>query len=222
MKKRKNSGLLLFTVVIAAAGCTSDLSTERVRLEVPGKPEFMALNAPEIILAGLWVEAGIKDLDLSKEISSYWKNALKREFKGRLTEKSITWTNKEILTEKEPWIQVGQGSPGALILAGKVSFVAETRKALVASSSGKFDGPWDTPNPWAENKNFSLNLEVVLLKAEDGNVAFRKEYRESLNTENKKPTAAFALHDLLDRIAPKLLSALFGSPRSLDRYLLTK
>jgi hypothetical protein len=222
MKRRKNSGLLVFAVVIAAAGCTTDLATERVRLDIPGKPAFTAKDAPEIILAGLWVEAGDKDVDLSSEISAHWKNALKREFKGRLTEKRVTWTNGEMLTSAETWIEAGKGSPGALILTGKVSFVAETRKALVASSSGKFEGPWDPPNPWAENRNFSLTLDVVLLKADDGAVAFRKEYRDSLNTENKKPTAAYALNDLLDRIAPKLLSALFGSPRSLERYLLTK
>jgi hypothetical protein len=43
-----------------------------------------------------------------------------------------------------------------------------------------------------------------------------------MTTENKKSTPAYILRDLLDRISPKLFSAIFGSPRILERYLLRK
>jgi len=222
MRKRKSSGLFLIAAVLAAAGCGSQLSNERVRLNIPGKPELPAKDAPEIILSGFWAETAVKNLDLEAEITSFWRNALKREFKGRISEKAVAWNNGELPASPAVWVETGRGSPGALILTGKASFSTETRKALVSSASGKFEGPWDPPNPWAENRNFALKLEIIILKADDGSVAFRREFQESLNTENKKPTPVYALHDLLDRIAPRLLISLFGSPRSLERYLLMR
>jgi hypothetical protein len=222
MKKGKNSGFLLLAAVLAAAGCSTELAIERIRLEIPGKPEFLIKDAPEIILPGFWEEAGIKDVPLSPELNDHWKNALKREFKGRVTEKLVTWTNAEMLNALDVWKEVGKGSPGAFILTGKATFTTETRKALVGAGAGKFEGPWDPPNAWAENRNFSLRLEIILLRADDGSVAFRKEFRDTLATENKKSTPAYVLRDLLDRITPKLFSAIFGSPRTLERYLLRK
>lgn len=222
MKKGRNSGFLLLAAVLTAAGCSPELAMERIRLEIPGKPEFLIKDAPEIILPGFWEEAGIKDVPLSAELNDHWKNALKREFKGRVTEKPVTWANGEMLTTPDVWKEIGKGSPGAFVFTGKASFTAETRKTLVGATVGKFEGPWDKPNAWAENRNFSLRLEIVLLRADDGSVAFRKEYRDTITTENKKSTPAYILRDLLDRISPKLFSAIFGSPRILERYLLRK
>jgi len=222
MKKGRSSGFLLLAAVLTAAGCSSELALERIRLEIPGKPEFLIKDAPEIILPGFWEEAGIKGVPLSPELNDHWKNALKREFKGRVTEKLVTWTNAEMLNAPDIWKEAGKGSPGVFLLTGTATFTTETRKALVGVSTGKFEGPWDRPNAWAENQNFSLRLEVVLLRADDGSVAFRKEFRDAMSTENKKSTPAYILRDLLDRISPKLFSAIFGSPRTLERYLLRK
>jgi hypothetical protein len=223
MKNGRNSGFwLLLAAVMTAGGCASEMATERIRVEIPGKPEFLIKDAPEIILPGFWEEAGFKDVPVSLEINDHWKSALKREFKGRVTEKPVTWTSAEMLNSPEVWKEAGKGSPGAFILTGTATFSTETRKALIGTGGGKFEEPWDRPNAWAENRNFSLRLEISLLRADDGSVAFKREFRDSIVTENKKPTPAYILRDLLDRITPKLFSALFGTPRILERYLLRK
>jgi hypothetical protein len=67
-----------------------------------------------------------------------------------------------------------------------------------------------------------LKLDLVLLKAETGEPLFQGAFQDAINYENMRQPPAFAFHDLLDRIRPRLLRALFGADKIQDRFLLLK
>jgi hypothetical protein len=222
MRRRRNSRALLVAAVLAAAACGPDLASRKVRLEAPSRPEVDLAAVPEIVLAGFWLEKEVKDFDLNRDLAAYLKEELKRSFKGRVSEKAVAWTGADMLGSPEAWAKAGLGPAGALVLSGKAEFTGESRKALLDAEARTLDGPFEPGNPWSEKKNYSLKLEVVLLKAGTGETVFRKEFKETLTYDNKKQPAAYAFYDLLDRARPRLARALFGSDRALDRYLLTK
>jgi len=66
------------------------------------------------------------------------------------------------------------------------------------------------------------DLVAYFIDARTGEPVFRRNFQETLNSENVKQTAEFAVFDLMGRIKIKLLRSLFGSERPLERYLLVK
>jgi hypothetical protein len=220
---RKNSGVALaLLAVLGGAACTSEMTAEKVRIEIPAIPVLETENFTEIVLAPFWLDKEVKEFDLNKDLADYLLEEFKVKFPGRVSTKPVVWTGAEMAAQPEAWKKAALGPAGTLVLTGKAAFSQETRKALLSSDKKKFEDPFEPEKKWVERRNFDLKLEVVLLKADTGKVLSQNTFQETLNYENAKQTPVFAFHDLLDRIKPRLIRSLFGSARIQERFLLLK
>jgi len=220
---RKNSALVLVLLAgLGTAACTSEMTSEKVRIEVPAPPTLKLDGAAEIVIAPFWLEKEVKEFDLNEDLTGYLLEEFKTKFPGRVSAKPVVWSGAEMAAQPEAWKKAALGPAGTLVLTGKAAFSQESRKALLSSEKRKFEDPFEPEKKWAERRNFDLKLEVLLLKAETGETAAQSSFQETLNYENMKQTPAFAFHDLLDRIKPRLFRFLFGSARIQERFLLLK
>jgi hypothetical protein len=221
--KRRNSLLAVAGLaVLAAAACSSEMTAQRVKIEIPAIPKIKTPEISEIVLAPFWLEREVPGVDMNKDLAEYLIDQLRPKFSGRISAKPVAWTGPEMAADPEVWKRAALGPAGALVLTGKAAFSQESRKALLATDKKKFEDPFEPEKKWAERKTFVLKLDVLVLKAETGTVFYQGVFQESLNYENTKQPAAFAFHDLLDRIKPRLFRAVFGSERIQERVLLLK
>ena len=220
---RKNSGIaLVLLAVLGGAACTSEMTAEKVRIEIPGAPVIKPESLAEIVLAPFWLDKEVKDFDLNKVLAEYLLEEFKMKFPGRVSTKPVAWTGADMATQPEAWKKAALGPAGTFVLTGKAAFSRESRKALLSSDKKKFEDPFEPEKKWSERRNFDLKLEVFLLKADTGEVLAKNTFQDTLNYENTKQTPVFAFHDLLDRIKPRLLRTLFGSTKIQERFLLLK
>jgi hypothetical protein len=220
---RKNSlPAAAFLAVLAAAACTSEMTAQKVKIEIPAVPSVKAETVSEIVLAPFWIDKEVKEFDLNKDLAEYLLAELKTKFPGRISSKPVVWTGADMAARPEAWKKAALGPSGALVLTGKAAFVQETRKALLSTDKRKFEDPFEPEKKWAERRNFELKLEVFLLKADTGEAFSQTTFQETRNYENIRQPADFAFHDLLDQIRPRLFRALFGSEKIQERFLLLK
>ncbi|MBM3293124.1 MAG: hypothetical protein FJY82_01225 [Candidatus Aminicenantes bacterium] len=220
---RKNNLLaLLLAAGLGAAACTSEMTAEKIRVEIPSTGVLKPGAAFEVVVAPFWLEKEVKEFDLNKDLAEYLLEEFKARYPGPVAAKPVAWTGAEMADRPEAWAKAALGPAGALVLTGKAAFSREARKALLAAEKRKFDDPFEPEKRWAERLNFELKIEVLLLKAETGEIVARNAFEDNLNYENTRQTPAFAFHDLLDRIKPRLLRFLFGSARVQERILLLK
>jgi hypothetical protein len=218
---RKNSGLLIVIVLLLAA-CSIE-TTRKVKIEMPSVPEVRLDRSQEMIVTNFWLDKEIPDFGLNQNLVQYFQDELKRPFKGKLSTKTIAWENADLPKNKEFWKQAAGDAKDTLFLTGKIQFGQELRKALLANERRAVDdGPFAKETAWAERRNYSLKLEIFLILSDTGEVLFQREYQEQMNYANIKQSAEFAFFDLIQRIKPKLLRALFGTDRVQERYLLSK
>lgn len=216
---KRNSLLLTFLLLFLAA-CSGEQML-KVNLDVPGSAAIRRDDVKALVLAGFYQDAPVSGFDVDAVLVRYFTDEFKPQIKGTVEAKPIPWPNGDALADKEFWKKAGQGRQ-ALILTGKTAFIQETRKALLAGERRDFDGPFKPQSPWTERKFFSLQLDLAVIDARTGETVFRKNYLETLTSDNVRQTADFAVYDLMARIKIKLLRALFGSARPLNRYLLVK
>jgi hypothetical protein len=220
---RKNSPWVFVALAaLAAAGCTSEMTAQKVRIEIPAIPTLKTGDIAEIVLAPFQIENEVKDFDLNQDLVDYFQDQLKTKFKGPISAKTIAWTGAETATDAAFWKKAALGPAGTIVLTGKAAFAQESRKALLSTEKRKFEGPFEPEKKWAERRNFDLKLDVLVLKADTGEVVFRNTFQDTINYENMRQTPAFAFHDLLLRIKPRLFRALFGAEKTQERFLLLK
>jgi len=216
---RRNSALL--TVIALGLAFCSGRAPVKVSVEIPGSAAIPRDTIQTLLLAGFYQEKPAQDFDVDAALVRYLLDEFKPKIKGTVEAAPVSWPGPQALSDKEFWKKIGAGRK-ATFLTGKAEFVQETRKALLDSGARDFDGPFKPRDPWTVRKFFSLQIEVVLIDARTGEPVFRRNFQETLNAENIKQTAEFAVFDLMGRIKIKLLRSLFGSERPLDRYLLIK
>ena len=216
---RKNSALLL----LAALALTACAGREpvKVSVELPGTAAVPRDSIQALLLAGFYQEKPAPGFDVDAALVHYFLDEFRPRIKGPVEAAPVAWPGPEALTDKEFWKKAGAGRK-AVFVTGKAAFVQETRKALLDGEARDFDGPFKPRDPWSERKFFSLQLDLAFIDARNGETLFRKNYLETLNSANVKQTAEFAVFEMMSRIKTKLLRALFGSERALDRYLLVK
>jgi hypothetical protein len=220
--RKSNRAALLLLAALSAAACTSEMTAEKIRVEIPAVPSLKPEAVTEIVVATFWLEKEVKDFDLNRDLSEYFLEEFRTKFPGRVSSKPVAWTGAGMDSQPEAWRKAALGPAGAVVLTGKAVFSQETRKALLSAEKRKFDDPFEPEKRWAERRNFDLKLEVILLKADTGEVLSRNSFQDAQNYENVKQTPAYAFHDLLDRVKPRLFRSLFGSTRIQDRFLLLK
>jgi hypothetical protein len=216
---RRNS-ILLAVIALGLASC-ADRAPIKVSIEIPGSAALPRDSIKALLLAGFYQEKPFQGFNVDAALVRYFLDEFKPRIKGPVEAAPIVWPGPEALTDKEFWKKTGAGRK-AIILTGKATFVQETRKALLEGDSRDFDGPFKPRDPWSERKFFSLQLDLALIDARTGEPVFRKNYQETINSDNVKQTAEFAVFDMMGRIRTKLLRSLFGLERPLDRYLLVK
>jgi hypothetical protein len=210
-------------VVVLFLGACSIETTRKVKIEMPSVPEVRLDRSQEMIVTNFWLDKEIPDFGLNQNLVQYFQDELKRPFKGKLSTKTIAWENADLPKNKEFWKQAAGDAKDTLFLTGKIQFGQELRKALLANERRAVDdGPFAKETAWAERRNYSLKLEIFLILSDTGEVLFQREYQEQMNYANIKQSAEFAFFDLIQRIKPKLLRALFGTDRVQERYLLSK
>jgi hypothetical protein len=217
---RRNKLTLLLPALLLLAACTGN-EPVKVSVEIPGTAALAPDAIPALLLAGFRPAKPAADFDVSAALVRYFRDEFKPRLQGPVDAVPVVWPGPEALTDKAFWKKAGAGRP-AVFLAGLADFVQETRKALVDAEARDFDGPFQPRDPWAQRKFFSLQLDLAFIDARTGEILFRRSFQESLTSENIKQTADFAVFDMLSRIKIKLLRALFGSERPLDRYLLVQ
>jgi hypothetical protein len=216
---RRNS-LLTILAALSLAACAGR-EPVKVSVELPGTAAIPRDSIHALLLAGFYQEKPAPDFDVDAALVRYFLDEFRPRIQGPVEAAPIAWPGPEALADKEFWKKAGAGRQ-AVLVTGKAAFVQETRKALLDGESRDFDGPFKPRDPWSERKFFSLQLDLAFIDARTGEPLFRKSYQETLNSPNVKQTAEFAVFELMGRIKIKLLRALFGSERPLDRYLLLK
>jgi hypothetical protein len=216
---RRNSALLA-AIALGLAFC-SGRAPVKVSVEIPGSAAIPRDTVQTLLLAGFYQEKPAKDFDIDAALVRYLLDEFKPRVKGTVESAPVAWPGPQALADKEFWKKEGAGRK-ATFLTGTADFVQETRKTLQDGDARDFDGPFKPRDPWAERKFFSLQLDVALIDARTGETVFRRKFQETINSENVKQTAEFAVFDMMGRIKVKLLRSLFGSERPLERYLLVK
>ncbi len=215
--------LPVLALALALAACGVE-PMAKVSLDIPTRAGLDWKPVRAVVLAGFREDATVKDLALSRDLVEYLRDAIKGRLKSAaLSEKPVAWPSAESLGDAEFWKAAVPGPAGTLILTGRASFGQESRRALTDPERREIDeGPFKAVSPWSSRKAFTLKLEVALIEAATGAVAFRREYQETMTTDNARLTADYALYELFGRLRPRLFRALFGSERPQERILLTK
>jgi hypothetical protein len=218
----KRNSLLVITITFLAAACAQD-TWIKVKVEMPGVPAVRLEAFQEIVLADFWMENDVEEFNLNRELLGYFEEECKKQFKGRITSRTVAWENADQVKNRDFWKQTFPELRDGLVLTGKAQFIEENRKALIGGDKRPIDeGPFGPKKAWAERKNFTLKLDIYILKPETGEILFENNYQETMNYENLKHTADFAFADLLDKIKIKFFRALLGSERVQERYLLSR
>ncbi len=224
--RRKNSPSLTAPaaalLLIAAAACSTITSTT-AKIDIPAVPAVKLEGVEEIAVGDFLVETPSKEFDVGRALVDYWKDKIKPEFKGRVTEVPLAWSGPAQADDPAAWTRVLAAPKGKVILTGRTQYVQDVRKALTAKERRAIDdGPFAPETPWSERKNFELKLDVYMIRAETGEMLLKKDFTESVLVENRKQPAEFAFYDLLSRVRLKLFRLLFGTVRNQERYLLTR
>ncbi len=213
---------LLALLALGLGACQAE-NIVKTAIEIPAVPPVRWESIRTVVFSGFFLEKEAPGFNLDRALIDYFREALKTGFKGAQTEVPIPWTGPDSLADTALWKGKGGAGEGALILTGKASFAQETRKALAGGDRRALDeGPFGPRNPWLEKRAFVFTLEIALLNPASGEAVFRKNYTDTLVSENLRQTAEFALHDLLGRVGPRIVHAFFGSSRPQERFLLTR
>jgi hypothetical protein len=201
----------------------SAISTVTAKIDIPAVPAVKLDGVGEIAIGDFLVDPPSKEFEIGPAITQYFRDAMKPEFKGRLSIVPLAWTNATQAENKDAWTRVLADPRDKLILTGRVQYAQDIRKALVAKDRRAIDdGPFAPEKPWSERKNFELKLDIYLIRAETGEMLLKKDFLESVIVENRKQPAEFAFFDLLQRVRLKLFRLLFGTVRNQERYLLPR
>jgi len=226
MRKRNSlapaRSLAAASLLLAAAACSA-VSTAPTKIDIPAVPAVKLDGVGEIAIADFLVDTPSKEFEIGPAITQYFRDAMKPEFKGRLSVVPLAWTDAAMAGNKDAWTRVLADPKGKLILSGRIQYAQDVRKALVSKDRRAIDdGPFAPEKPWAERKNFELKLDIYLVRAETGEMLLKKDFLESVIVENRKQPAEFAFYDLLRRVRLKLFRLLFGTVRNQERYLLSR
>ena len=207
----------------SGTGVGLGLTASRVVLDLPSSPAVDLKPFREIVLSDFWQEKAVTDFDLNSALLEYWRDEIEHPFAGRVTKAALPWEDARTGANPAFWKQALPDAAGRLVLTGTAQFARENRKALVAGDRRELDdGPFAPVKPWQDRRVYTLKLEVDLIRADSGEILFRKEFAETADSDNPKAPAEFAFYGLLRTIRAKLFRSLFGAERAQERFLLSR
>lgn len=221
MRKPSLLPFVLAAAAILPAGCGGD-ALRRVKVEIPSASTLRLAADHDLLLAGFLVDKTPAGFDLGAELGNYLTAELGNKLPGRVNRVTPAWPGEALPEDKAFWSGLGGGRAGALILAGRTGYVQEVRKTI-SDVEGPSDGPWETVKPsLAERRIFTLTIDLVLVRASDGEIVYRREFKETRTTNNVKLPAEYAFFELANRFKTKFFGNVLGDERLQDRILLTR
>ena len=218
---RKSKAFLVAACILQFA-CFSE-NARKVNLQIPGPAPVTLAEYPEVAITNFRVEKETPDFDISKELVDLLAFELGRQYKGKVVLRTVAWNRDGLVEDKAFWKTFGADAEKTLFLTGGVRYTQEIRKAMIDDDMKKIDGPFkNVTKGLTERRIFSLVLDVCLIRANSGEIAFRKEYKEARTFPNPNQPYSFAFYELLPRIEKRFLREIMGQERSQDRYLILK
>jgi len=166
-------------------------------------------------------------LDAQAEVIKYFVTELSRKFKGKVRLEAKPLPSAELIHKPEYWQSLSPDSQAILIFTGQGRFQEEMRKAILYRSdlyrADQSEEDFFAPEKKLASRHvFTLELNVVLIRPETGEVLLERKFKETKITPDLKYPARFALYELLQRVKLILFRQIFGEERPQERYLLLK
>jgi hypothetical protein len=214
------SGIFLACALLASCAVES---VRKIRVEIPDYTEFNLGNYREIVVTDFHVEKGSKDFDLNREWIDYIAFELGRAVKCEVDKQALDW-NKEDLPENQAfWKTLKTKASPALFLTGNIRYSQEIRKALIDIEKKEVDGPFKQEKKGlTERQIYTLSAEIFLIKAETGEILFRKTYKETRIFPNPNQPFSFAFYELVSLVKQKFFHTILGEENNQDRYLIMR
>lgn len=225
--KRQNQVLLLFLLLalFIQASCITSDNYLKVRLEIPSVSPIDLQAFREVAITNFRLDPAAGDvpgLDLDKELVDYFSYELGKKFQGKVSRETVVWDKDGLVEDAGRWKSSPAGRRGALVMTGSARFSQETRKAVMEDER-PVDGPFEFEKKGlSERKIFTLSVDLYLIRAESGEVVYKRDFKESRTYQNTRQTAPFAFYELVQRVKLKLFRTILSENRVEDRYLLTK
>ncbi len=157
----------------------------------------------------------------------YFTTELSRYFKGKIRQESLAIISPDVIRNPEFWQSLKTNSQNSLVLTGHGRFQEEIRKAILYRSDlGRADQSEEdlfaAQKKLASRYVFTLELNVALIRPDNGELIFERNFKEIKITPDLNYPARFALYELMQRIKLILFRQIFGEERPQERYLLMK
>lgn len=222
MRPKIKSKALLAAVCILQLACGSE-NARKVKLQIPGPSPINLADYAEVAIINFRVEKETSDIDINKEIVDAFAFELGRGYKGKVALRTIAWDREGLIEDQAFWKSLGSRTEKSLFLTGSVRYTQEIRKALIGSDLKEIDGPFKSVHKGlAERRIFNLVADLCLIRADSGEVVFRKEYKETRMFLNPNQPFSYAFYELLPRVKKKFFRTILGEDRGQERYLILK
>jgi len=212
----------LFPLLLFAWACSSSVSFKKIQVEIPAPKPVPLDEFKTIAVTDFWIAKSVPDLDLNREMRTYWRAEMARQFGKTAVLVETPFEAEPAFDEPAFWPRLLSDGKEALLMTGKAQLTQETRKALSEDAMKELDGPFEQGKKLLERKVVTLEMSLFLLRAETGDVLYKKDFKETKSFENTKQTAAFAFFELLHKVKLKFIRAVLGESRAQDRFLISE
>ncbi|MFQ6082846.1 MAG: hypothetical protein ACE5WD_05750 [Candidatus Aminicenantia bacterium] len=199
----------------------SPSSQYKITLELSTPTKIDLSSYQEIILTSFRIDTTIKDIDFNKELIGFFSAEFKNNFEGDISEKKITWNEKNLIRDQQFWQTLTNTEIKAVFFTGQINFKQELRKAILGET--RFRGASDFPGQerkLAERLFFTLNLDLYLIETQAGTIIYQKNFKESKGYKNIRQTPDFAFYNLLEIVKTKLFRDIIAHKKVEERYLI--
>jgi hypothetical protein len=218
-KKMKKNKITLLFLLFFLVSCAS-VDYWRVPVEVPQKIVFDLNQFSEIIVADFFIKKEAKDFDINKELVNYFAAEMKQNFKGKVSSRSISLDNEELIKDKSFWKNLLADSQGAILFTGIADYTLEIRKAILETRKKRADDPFPRDKAIEERRFYTLNLNLYIIETKTGETLYTRLYKEAQGYKNPKQTGPFAFFELVERVKGKFFGSILGGAKIQQRYLI--
>ena len=217
---KKNSIFLIFFLIVFGA-CNTTNNT-RIRIEMPVHTKLKLSDYKKIIITNFLLKNEVKEFNVNKELAEYFSAEIKQESKTSTTVEDISIEKDENFENEDFWKTLMPESEGTLYFSGKIEYTQEIRKSLIGKAKKQFEDPFPSPQKLANRKFYTLHMDIYLIEAENGNIVYKKNFKESHSYTNPNQTGYFAFFDLMLKVKDKLFRQVLEGERIQERYLIAK
>jgi len=217
---RRNSALLFSLTLLAA--CGGGEAYRQIRLEIPTYSPLHLEEFEKAVICGFLVGEETAGIDLNRETSEYFRAEIQRKLHFQVMVQPVALDSEELFSKPDFWRSLAPGSGRVLYVTGKAQLTRETRKAVVDRDREDIEDPFARQKGIAERTVFSLNLHVYLIRGDNGEVMFDRDFKETKAYVNPNQRADFAFYDLVQRAKAKLFRPIMSEERMQERYLILR